>query len=193
MLDSLTVHSTDLTHLLRLRLVVARYGEMDAAGWWNTRGMLGRLGRIAVSRGLPHTHTFGRARAVFEVARARCRDVFNPPASITLWSLPPEIEDQFDTEWHAWIEDADAWAPFFEKLEVPPTGALDDVLRTYGLMSDLAANKAAELRRADGGISVPIGQVDALTPDVLSLLAAGFARGERGALAIPYASYEPRD
>lgn len=28
----------DLSHLLRLRLAVARYGEMDAAEWWNTKG-----------------------------------------------------------------------------------------------------------------------------------------------------------
>jgi len=33
----------DLTHLMRLRLVVARFGEMDVARWWNTRGMLGFL------------------------------------------------------------------------------------------------------------------------------------------------------
>ena len=36
--------SIDLDRLLRLRLVVARFGEMDLAKWWNTKGQLGRLG-----------------------------------------------------------------------------------------------------------------------------------------------------
>ena len=36
--------SIDLDRLLKLRLVVARFGEMDLAKWWNTRGQLGRLG-----------------------------------------------------------------------------------------------------------------------------------------------------
>ena len=45
----------DLDRLLQLRLVVGRHVEMDRAGWWNTRGMLGRYGRMALSRGLPRT------------------------------------------------------------------------------------------------------------------------------------------
>ena len=36
--------SIDLDRLLKLRLVVARFGEMDLATWWNTKGQLGRLG-----------------------------------------------------------------------------------------------------------------------------------------------------
>jgi hypothetical protein len=39
--------ATDLDLLLKLRLVVARYGEMDGARWWNTRGQLGRFGASA--------------------------------------------------------------------------------------------------------------------------------------------------
>ena len=38
-----------LDRLLKLRLVVARHGEMDRAGWWNTNGMLGRHGAIALA------------------------------------------------------------------------------------------------------------------------------------------------
>jgi len=47
-----TEGSVDLERLMKLRLVVARYGEMDLAGWWNAKGMLGRLGGMA--RQLPH-------------------------------------------------------------------------------------------------------------------------------------------
>ena len=34
----MTATEIDLDRLLRLRLVVARSGEMDLARWWNTKG-----------------------------------------------------------------------------------------------------------------------------------------------------------
>jgi hypothetical protein len=40
----MTPPSVNLTHLLKLRLVVARHDEMDAARWWNSLGMRGRHG-----------------------------------------------------------------------------------------------------------------------------------------------------
>ena len=36
----------DFDRLLKLRLVVARHGEMDMARWWNTQGMLGLIGIV---------------------------------------------------------------------------------------------------------------------------------------------------
>jgi hypothetical protein len=48
--------SIDLARLLKLRLVIARFGEMDCAGWWNTRGVLGQLGKKVFQRGFPKTH-----------------------------------------------------------------------------------------------------------------------------------------
>jgi hypothetical protein len=38
--------SLDFDRLLKLWLVVARYGEMDMARWWNTQGMLGLIGIV---------------------------------------------------------------------------------------------------------------------------------------------------
>ena len=76
--------SIDLDRLFRLRLVVARVGEMDLARWWNTRGMLGRHGAMALKRGFPATHYFAQARVVFAVARARCQELFAPPGCMTL-------------------------------------------------------------------------------------------------------------
>ena len=55
----------DLERLFRLRLVVARLGEMDNAGWWNTNGLLGGRGAFVFRRGFPTTHAFAQARAVF--------------------------------------------------------------------------------------------------------------------------------
>src|ERR1700681_3139096 len=80
--------SIDLDRVFRLRLVVARFGEMDLARWWNTRGQLGRLGSAALRRGFPRTHHFAQARSVCAVAAHRCREIFDPPDCVTLWQLP---------------------------------------------------------------------------------------------------------
>jgi hypothetical protein len=64
----MTAARIDFDRLLKLRLVVARVGEMDLAKWWNTRGQLSRLGSAAVRRGFPRTH-YICAGAV----RIRCR------------------------------------------------------------------------------------------------------------------------
>ena len=82
----------DFKRLFKLRLVVARHGEMDAARWWNTQGVLGPRGVSVLKRGFPKTHCFAQARIVFEVARSRCHELFDPPGCITLWSLPAAIE-----------------------------------------------------------------------------------------------------
>ncbi len=68
----MTQNAIDYERLLKLRLVVARVGEMDLARWWNTQGLLGTRGKVVLARGFPHTHCFAQARVVFTVARARC-------------------------------------------------------------------------------------------------------------------------
>ena len=89
---TMTRATLDFDRLLKLRLVVARFGEMDLAKWWNTRGQLGRLGTAAIRRGFPRTHYFAQARSVFAVAAHRCREIFDPPDSVTLWRLPETID-----------------------------------------------------------------------------------------------------
>jgi hypothetical protein len=93
--------------LLKLRSIVARFGEMDLAKWWNTRGQLGRLGTAAVRRGFPRTHYFAQARSVFAIAAHRCREVFNPPESVTLWQLPETVEEEFESHWERWLDQED--------------------------------------------------------------------------------------
>lgn len=185
----------DFDRLLRLRLVVARYGEMDAARWWNTgdaarrTALLGRAGSVLMSRGFPRTHRFAQARLVFEVARARCVEVFDPPGCITLWNLPPAIEDQFDARWARWLEDRDAWTAFFASIEAPPTDLLD-ALKKLDLTSDGDLDAVSKLRRSAEGRAVPLPGVHAVTDALITQLAAGFSRGEPGKLAVPYARME---
>lgn len=52
-----------IDNIAKLRLVVARLGEMDRLRWWNTKGMLGNLGKMAISRGFPKTHVFARCQS----------------------------------------------------------------------------------------------------------------------------------
>jgi hypothetical protein len=51
---------------------------MDAAGWWNTKGVLGRHGAALLKPGFPSTHYFAQARIAFAVARSRCHELCDP-------------------------------------------------------------------------------------------------------------------
>lgn len=185
----------DFDRLLKLRLVVARYGEMDAARWWNTgdaarrTALLGRAGSVLMSRGFPRTHRFAQARLVFGVARARCAEVFDPPGCITLWNLPPAIEDQFDARWARWLEDREAWTEFFASIESLPTDLLD-TLKKLGLAGDGDLEAVSKLRRSAESRAVPLSGVHVVTDPLITQLAAGFSRGEPGKLAVPYARME---
>ena len=185
-------HNIDFDRLLRLRLVVARYGEMDAARWWNTgdsarrTALLGRAGSVLMSRGFPRTHRFAQARLVFEVARARCAEVFDPPGCVTLWNLPPAIEDQFDARWARWLENRDAWADFFVSIESAPNELLETMQR-LGLVSENELEAISKLRRSAEGRAVPLPGVHVVTDALIAQLAAGFSRAEPGKLAVPYA------
>lgn len=177
----------DLERLFKLRLVVARFGEMDLARWWNTKGQLGRLGAATLRRGFPRTHHFAQARSVFAVATHRCSEVFDPPDCVTLWRLPEAIEEEFDTRWEHWLDHAEEWAPFFQKLDVLQGTDLFAILRDLGVVTDRDVEAFARLRRSAEGRAVPIPGVFSATDEDVAQLALGFARGEVGALAVPYA------
>src|SRR5437762_941418 len=151
----MTFPSVDFDRLLKLRLVVARFGEMDIAKWWNTTGQLGRLGAAALRRGFPRTHHFAQARSVFAVAAHRCAEVFNSPRCVTLWQLPDAIEEEFDARWEHWVENAVAWRPFFNKLECLDGSDLQATLRGFEITNDRDVDAFARLRRAAEGRAVP--------------------------------------
>jgi hypothetical protein len=177
----------NLDFLFKLRLLIARYGEMDIAKWWNTTGILGRYGALAISRGFPRTHYFAQARIAFAVARQRCEAVFNPPECMTLWHLPAELEDQFETRWHVWLDRADQWEPFFKRLESIELGDLLGVMQQLNLISPTNLQLVKEMRVAAEGKAVSLQGFHVPTNEVLTLLAAGFSYASPGKLAVPYA------
>ena len=183
-------YQIDFDHLFRLRLVVARHGEMDGARWWNTKGILGRNGGMLMSRGFPNTHRFAQARLVFEVARARSAERFLAvPGSITLWDLPATVEDEFDANWGNWLDNSASWAKFFDALQIIG----DDLIATMrdrGLIKPQQESDVSRMRRSSEGRSVLLSGARSINNGTITLLAAGFARGEVGKPAIPYARME---
>jgi hypothetical protein len=177
----------DLEKLLRLRTVVARFGELDVARWWNSNGQLGRLGAVVLRRGLPRTCRFAQARSVFAIATQKCDEVFNPPGCVTLWKLPGAIEEEFDARWERWLDQASDWDSFFNQVETLGSTDLVGLLRAFKLVSAVDLEAYARLRRSAEGRAVPLPAVFAGTDADIALLALGFARGEPGALAVPYA------
>lgn len=184
---SVVTSGLDLERLLRLRLVVARFGEMDLAKWWNTKGQLGRLGAAALRRGFPRTHRFAQARSVFAVAAHRCSEVFEPPGCVTLWRLPEAVEEAFDARWEHWLDHAGEWSAFFEKLEALAGTDLIEVLRAFELIEARDVEAYGKLRRSAEGRAVPLPGIFSGTDADVALLALGFARGEPSTLAVPYA------
>jgi hypothetical protein len=178
--------SIDLDLLLKLRLVVARFGEMDVAKWWNTRGQLGPLGAATLRRGFPRTHRFAQARSVLSVAAHRCSEVFDPPHSVTLWRLSESIEEDFDARWEHWLDHAADWETFFASLERIESDDLVAVLGARDLVGDGDVAVFARLRRSAEGRAVPLPGTFVGADQDIKLLAMGFGRSESTKLAIPY-------
>jgi hypothetical protein len=176
----------DIEHLIKLRLAVARFGEMDGAGWWNTQGVLGKGGRSVFTRGFPATHWFVQARVVCSVAAARCAAVFAPPACLTLWQLPAEIEDAVSRQWVVWNQNRESWAEFFENLAPRNSGELDRHLRDLDLIDDATLQALVPLRRSAEGKAVALPGTARPELPTLKLLAAAFSKGEKQNLAVPY-------
>lgn len=178
----------DLDRLLKLRLVVARVGEMDLAKWWNTSGQLGPLGASVLRRGFPRTHHFAQARSVFAVATQRCREVYDPPRSVTLWDLPADVEDEFELAWERWIDDAARWSPLFAELH-SCSSDLEAALLRFGLVTEAHIASVGRLRRSAELRAVQLPGEFTGSDDDISLLALAFARGEVSSLSLPHQSW----
>jgi hypothetical protein len=176
----------DLDRLLKLRLVVARFGEMDISKWWNTKGQLGRLGTATLRRGFPRTYHFAQARSVFAVAAHRCSEVFEPPGCVTLWRLPESVEELFDARWEHWLDHAGEWSAFFDQLAALSGPDLIKLVRSLELIEARDVQVYSRLKRATEGPAVPLPGVFSGTDADVALLALGFALGSPSDLVVPY-------
>lgn len=183
-----TLTNIDFSRLFKLRLLVGRHGEMDNARWWNTNKMLGNMGSVALKRGFPLTYHFAQARAVFEVAVARSREVFMPPlGAVTLWNLQAQIEDEFEDQYQRWLDDRDAWKSFFEVITSLSGTDLLSSMKQCCLINHPTMLTVRSLRRSNENRSVALPGERPLDDDLVTLLAAAFALSEPGVPAIPFA------
>jgi hypothetical protein len=113
--------------------------------------------------------------------------VFDPPHSVTLWHLPEPVEEEFEAHWERWLDRADEWRPFFTGLESLNETELKTALQSFRLVTDLESELLSRLRRSAEGRSVPLHAPFTGTDQDVALLALGFALGELGAVAVPYA------
>jgi len=176
--------------IMKLRLVVGRFGEMDRAGWWNTQGMLASIGENVISRGFPKSQFFARARAVFAVAAQRCDEVFDAPDAFTLWELPAEVEELVDDGWQQWLEHPEPWCDFLSQVEDRMDQDLLDALVSLELVDGRIVEQVQRLRRGDDLRSVRLPKVSGLEEVEIGLLAAAFSRGEPKKLAVPFVQLE---
>ena len=161
---------------------------MDEAGWWNTKGQLGRLGALALRRGFPRTYRFAQARSVFAVARQRCTDLIDTRGMVTLWNLPAPVEEEFDAAWESWIDASPEWEPFFAELENLPASDLLAQLERFELVSADTAAAARRLKRSAGARAIEVARKRPLDGDLVDLLAAAFSIGEASTPIVPFAS-----
>jgi hypothetical protein len=144
-----------------------------------------------LQRGFRRTHFFAQARSVFAVAAHRVAEVYNRKEAVTLWGLPADVEDAFDTHWAQWIETADQWNGFFSVLEGCGANIVEE-LRRFDLVTDDQVERVSRLRRSaeQRAVHVP-GDFDG-SDDDLTMLALAFSRGERRNLAVPFQRWSGR-
>lgn len=176
----------DPSHLFKLRLAVARFGEMDGAGWWNSKGILGNPGKSVLARGFPKTHLFTQARIACAVATARCNSIFAPPGCLTLWNLPAEVDAGIEESWSDWCRNPAPWEPFFEQLAEETDTPLLGRLLALRLIDSTIKTAVTPLKRSAEGKSVPLPGTGKPDLPTLMLLAAAFSKGERLKPAVPY-------
>ncbi|ACE99662.1 hypothetical protein IP86_17510 [Rhodopseudomonas sp. AAP120] len=182
-----TYNDIDLAWLMRLRTVVARLGEMDCARWWNSQGQLGRHGATVLRRGFPRTFQFVQAKSVQAIAAARCSEIFDPPGSVNLWRLTDDLEDRLDSIWEGWLDDAETWQPFFERVAALKLTDVAAALKEFGLVTDAETEALGKIKKSPDARSIEIPEkFDGRRRPVVQL-ALSFAASTPGNLIVPYA------
>ena len=100
--------------------------------------------------------------------------------------LAGDVEEAFDARWSDWLDDSEAWDGFFDGLQSSESDLLS-MLRERSLLHSEQEQEVSRMRRSAEGRSVPLSGVRRADDETVILLAAGFARGEAGKPAIPYA------
>lgn len=80
------------TRLIRLRLIVARAGEKDGLGWWESEA-LSDAGRFVLKRLFPRSRDWAAVELALEAAQVRHRRLVGErPGAVTLFALGDATE-----------------------------------------------------------------------------------------------------
>jgi hypothetical protein len=171
--------------IFRLRWCIARLGENDAMGWWDSHALMPQ-GKYALGRVFRRTTELSAADLAFRAAQARHDDLVPDERLIHLFHLEERVEGEFQR----WLMDrkADGWKadlPDLGNLD-PETASVPDVLDTIEIP---AYTKAAERTGQSAAMgSIPGGVAE--HPDQLlehaRQLAGAYALSDRTRLVAPY-------
>jgi hypothetical protein len=103
---------------------------------------------------------------------------------------PSLLKEMFDATWERWLDQADEWTPFFQKLEALKQNDLRIALQQFDALADDESDLFSRLRRSAEGRSVLLPAPFTGANRDIALLALGYARGEPGSIAVPYARRE---
>lgn len=176
----------DYDWLLKLRVAVARCGEMDLARWWNTNKQLGPSGSSVLKRGFPRTHHFAQARSVMAVASHRCEELLSLSDAITLWRLPEALEDRFESLWETWLDHHAEWRSYFEAVAAIRTSDVIAVLTELGLVTSNDIKALRAIKVAPDGRKLNVGKSFIGERRQIALLALGFSVGRVSDPVIPF-------
>jgi hypothetical protein len=138
-------------------------------------------------RGFPRTHYFAQARSTCMVAAARCAQLFDPPDSVTLWRLTDTIEERLDVLWENWLDDAESWRPFFERVAGLKSTDVPLSLQEFGLITDEEVSARSSIKKSTDGRSIQMPELFDGGRKTVAMLALAFAVGSPGNLVVPYA------
>lgn len=158
---------------------------MDAAGWWNTQGVLGNRGAAVYKRGLPETHFLARVRVVTAVAAERSRSIYPATNAATLWTLPPSLERSLSFQERSWATNGYSdELNGFEATIATPSDDLAAWLSELGLIDESVTKAAGTLVSEPGGkgIAVP----GPVSDEAIQLLALGHGQGQPKELIVPF-------
>lgn len=167
--------------LFAIRRLIARVGESDAMGWWQSYA-LGPTGAYVVPRIFPRTTTLSAAHLSILAARRRQDGSVPSQPHVHLFNLGELMEGRFER----WLIERkqQRWLPEGDGIEL--LTSLEEALRRLGIRSPkaLPSNSAAAVEI--GTIESDALAEDAGIHDVAQTLAGAYVGSDRGKLRVPY-------
>jgi hypothetical protein len=176
----------DVEWLFKLRVVVARCGEMDLARWWNASRQLAPAGASVLKRGFPRTHHFAQARSVIAIASHRCEQLLPQSDAITLWRLPEAVEDRFESHWDTCLDGYVDWLGFFDSVAAIREPDVIAAMTGLDLVTAEEVKAFRGLRAVPEGRGLTVGKSFGGKHRDVALLALGFAAGKAGEPVVPF-------